>query len=168
MSAFDELFTRYHAHIYGYLLGLVGNAEQAQDLTQDTFLQAYKAFSRTPDLAPPTWLYRIATDVALDALHWRRRPAAFPVAPGNDRQWVAVGAGMASACAEHAAMPTVLVRLTPRQRACLLLRARDGFSIDEIAHILGISAGNVKVTLHRVKEQCRTAAPWAPGRQASR
>ncbi len=33
MYAFDELFTRYHTHIYGYLLGLVGNVEQAQDLT---------------------------------------------------------------------------------------------------------------------------------------
>jgi RNA polymerase sigma-70 factor (ECF subfamily) len=168
MSAFDELFTRYHAHIYGYLLGLVGNAEQARGLTQDTFLKAYKVLSRTPDLAPPIWLYRIATDVALDALHGRRRPAPFPFAPGNDRQWVAVGAGMASACAEHAAMPTVLVRLTPRQRACLLLRARGGFSIDDIVHILGISPGAVKVTLRRVKEQCRTEASAAPVRQPSR
>ncbi len=61
-----------------------------------------------------------------------------------------------------------LARLTPRHRACLLLRARDGFSIDEIAHILGISPGAVKVTLRRVKEQCRTEASAAPGRQASR
>ena len=64
---------------------------------------------------------------------------------------------MASACAEHATMPTALARLTPRQRACLLLRARDGFSIDEIAHVLGVSPGKVKVTLRRVKEQSRTA-----------
>ncbi len=91
MSAFDELFTRYHAHIYGYLLGLVGNAEQARDLTQDTFLKAYQALSRTPDLAPPIWLYRIATTVALDALHGQRRLAPFPFAPEDDGQWVAVG-----------------------------------------------------------------------------
>lgn len=75
---------------------------------------------------------------------------------------------MAPACAEHTTMPTALARLTPRQRACVLLRARDGFSIDETAQVLGISAGNVKVTLRRVKEQCRTEAPAAPVRQASR
>ena len=165
MSAFDEIFIRYHTHIYGYLLGLVGDIEQAQDLTQDTFLKAYKALPRTPDRAPPIWLYRLATDAALDALHCRRRSAPFPFAPITDAQWVAVEAGMASACAEHAATRMVLARLTPRQRACLLLRARDGFSIDEIAHILGISAGNVKVTLRRVKEQSRTEAPAAPIRQ---
>jgi len=165
MSAFDEIFIRYHTHIYGYLLGPVGNAEQARDLTQDTFLKAYQALSRTPELASPTWLYHIATDIALDALHCRRRLAWVPFAPGSDGQWVAVEAGMASACAEHAATRMVLARLTPRQRACLLLRARDGFSIDEIAHILGISAGNVKVTLRRVKEQSRTEAPAAPIRQ---
>ncbi len=76
---------------------------------------------------------------------------------------MAVEAGMASACAEHAAMRMTLARLTPRQRACLLLRARDGFSIDEIAHVLGISPGTVKVTLQRVKEQCRTEAPSRSG-----
>ncbi len=170
MSAFDDLFTRYHTHIYSYLLGLVGNADQAQDLTHDTFLKAYKALSRSPDLASPTWLYRIATGVALDALHGRRRLAWFPFAPGDDGQWVAVAAGRASACAAHTAMPTsmTLARLTPRQRACLLLRAREGFSIAEIAHVLSISAGTVKVTLHRVKEQCRIETPAAPVRQALR
>ncbi len=164
MSAFDEIFIRYHTHIYGYLLGLVGDIEQAQDLTQDTFLKAYKALPRTPDRAPPIWLYRLATDAALDALHCRRRSAPFPFAPITDAQWVAVEAGMAPAWAEHAA----LTRLTPRQRACLLLRARDGFSIAEIAHILGVSTGAVKVALRRVKEQCRIEAPSAPVRQALR
>jgi len=47
--------------------------------------------------------------------------------------------------------------LTPPQRACLLLRARDGLSIDEIARALGLSPANVKVTLSRAKERFRAA-----------
>ncbi len=50
--------------------------------------------------------------------------------------------------AEHEAVRHALARLTPPQRACLLLRARDGLSIDEIAHALGMSKGTVKTTLH--------------------
>src|SRR5579875_2352667 len=63
---FDELFTRYHSSIYGYILGMVGNPEQAQDLTQDTFVKAYKALPGARDLTLPAWLYRIATNTALD------------------------------------------------------------------------------------------------------
>jgi len=90
--AFDEMFTRYHGRIYGYLLGMVGDAEQAQDLTQDTFLKAYKALPRTPDLVLPAWLYRIATNTALDALRHRRRLTWLPFAPGDEERWAAPGA----------------------------------------------------------------------------
>jgi len=81
--AFDEMVTRYHGRIYGYLLGMVGDAEQAQDLTQDTFLKAYKALPRTPDPVLPAWLYRIATNTALDALRHRRRLTWLPFAPAT-------------------------------------------------------------------------------------
>jgi DNA-directed RNA polymerase specialized sigma24 family protein len=49
----DAIFTRYHRAIYAYLLGIVGDVEQAQDLAQDTFLKAYTALARTPDPVLP-------------------------------------------------------------------------------------------------------------------
>ncbi len=155
--AFDEMFTRYHGRIYGYLLGMVGDAEQAQDLTQDTFLKAYKALPRTPDPVLPAWLYRIATNTALDALRHRRRLTWLPFAPGDEERWAAPGADLPTRCAEREAIQTALTRLTPPQRACLLLRARDGLPIDEIARALGLSPANVKVTLSRAKERFRAA-----------
>jgi RNA polymerase sigma-70 factor (ECF subfamily) len=155
--AFDEMVTRYHGRIYGYLLGMVGDAEQAQDLTQDTFLKAYKALPRTPDPVLPAWLYRIATNTALDALRHRRRLTWLPFAPGDEERWAAPGADLPTRCAEREAIQTALTRLTPPQRACLLLRARDGLSIDEIARALGLSPANVKVTLSRAKERFRAA-----------
>jgi DNA-directed RNA polymerase specialized sigma24 family protein len=76
--SFDDIFARYQGPIYGYILSMVGNAEQAQDLTQDTFVKAFKAMPQARDLVLPAWLYRIATNTALDALRHRRRLTWLP------------------------------------------------------------------------------------------
>jgi RNA polymerase sigma factor (sigma-70 family) len=156
-ALFDDMFARYHGAIYGYILGMVGSPEQAQDLAQDTFVKAYKALPGTRDLALPAWLYRIATNTALDALRHRRRLTWLPFAPGDDDRIPAPELDLPTRLAEHEAVRHALARLTPPQRACLLLRARDGLSIDEIAHALGMSKGNVKITLYRAKERFRAA-----------
>jgi len=156
LPTFDALFARYERPIYGYLLGMVGNGAQAQDLTQDTFLRAYKALPRTPDPARPAWLYRIATRAALAALR-RRRLRWLPVAlgaggSGEDRRADSAPDPPAR-CAEQEAVWRVLAPLTPRQRACLLLRAQEGLTIEEIAYVLDRSPGTVTVTLRRAKER---------------
>ena len=156
-ALFDDMFARYQGAIYGYILGMVGNPEQAQDLTQDTFVKAYKALPGMRDLALPAWLYRIATNTALDALRHRRRLTWLPFAPGDDDRIPAPALDLPAHLAEHEAVRHALARLTPPQRACLLLRARDGLSIDEIAHALRMSKGNVKITLYRAKERFRAA-----------
>ncbi len=154
-ALFDEMFARYQGPIYGYILGMVGNPEQAQDLTQDTFVKAYKALPTTRDLVLPAWLYRIATNTALDALRHRRRLLWLPFAPGDDERIPAPDLDLPTQVAENEAVRYALAKLTPPQRACLLLRARDGLSIDEIAHAMSMSKGNVKITLYRAKERFR-------------
>jgi RNA polymerase sigma-70 factor (ECF subfamily) len=152
---FDDIFARYHGPIYGYILSMVGNAEQAQDLTQDTFVKAYKALPATHDLVLPAWLYRIATNTALDALRRRRRVTWLPLSPREDHH--ADTTDVPALYARREAVQDALAQLTPTQRACLLLRARDGLSIAEIALALDMSEGNVKVTLFRAKERFRGA-----------
>ncbi len=156
-TTFDEMFTRYHRQIYGYLRGMVGDVEQAEDLTQDTFLKAYTALPRTPDPALPAWLYRIATNTARDALRHRRRLTWLPFAPGDDDRLPAPDRALPTHLAEHEAVRHALARLMPPQRACLLLRARHGLSITEIAHAMRLSRGAVKMTLSRAKERFRAA-----------
>lgn len=153
--SFEAIFTRYHGPIYSYLLVMVGNAEQAQDLTQETFVKAYKALPTTRELNLPAWLYRIASNTALDALRHRRRLTWQPFAPGDDERLLAPEPDIPWLCAEQESIRTALDKLTPPQRACLLLRARDGLSVDEIAAALHMSPGNVKVTLYRAKERFR-------------
>jgi len=150
------MFTRYQRPIYGYLLGMVGDVEQAEDLTQDTFLKAYKALPRTPDPALPAWLYRIATNTALDALR-RRRLRWLPFTPGDEERWPDPAPDLPTRCAEQEAVRRALAALTPPQRACLLLRARDGLTLDEVAWALGLSIGAAKMTLYRAKERFRVA-----------
>ncbi len=154
--SFDDMFARYHGAIYGYILGMVGNPEQAQDLTQDTFVKAFRALPGTRDLVLPAWLYRIATNTALDALRHRRRLTWLPFGPGEDEAIPSGEPDLPSSLAGDEALRLVLGRLSPPQRACLLLRARDGLSIDEIALATGMSKGNVKMTLYRAKERFRT------------
>jgi RNA polymerase sigma-70 factor (ECF subfamily) len=153
--SFDDIFAGYHAAIYGYILGMVGNPEQAQDLTQDTFVKAFKALPSARDLTLPAWLYRIATNTALDALRHRRRLTWLPFAPGEDEAIPADEPDLSTFVADDEALRTALAHLTPPQRACLLLRARDGLSIDEIAEATRMTRGNVKMTLYRAKERFR-------------
>ncbi len=154
---FDEMFSRFHAPIYGYILGIVGNVEQAQDLTQDTFVKAFKALPATHDPILPAWLYRIATNTALDALRHRRLLSWLPFAPGAEEYLPSEAPDVPSSIAESEAVRLALACLTPPQRACLLLRAHEGFTLDEIAVALRMSKGNVKMTLHRAKERFRCA-----------
>ena len=72
---------QYHGPIYGHILGLVGDPAQAEDLTQDTFLKAYKALPGAREGAVGAWLYRIATNTARDALRHRRCLTWLPFGP---------------------------------------------------------------------------------------
>ncbi len=80
-----------------------------------------------------------------------------PFAPGDDDRLPAPDRDLPSHVAERETLCHALARLTPPQRACLLLRAHDGLSIAEIAHTLGLSKGTVKMTLYRAKERLRAA-----------
>jgi len=155
--SFDQLFARYQGPIYRHIRGLVGDPAQAEDLTQDTFLKAYKAWPSAREGAGAAWLYHIATNTARDALRHRRRLTWVPFAPGDDDRLPAPDRDLPTHLAESEALRHALAQLTPRQRACLLLRARDGLSIAEIAHALGLSPGTVKMTLYRAKDRVRAA-----------
>jgi len=156
-QSFDEIFARYQGPIYRYILGMVGDVEQAQDLAQDTFVKVYGALPRSGYVALPAWLYRIAARTALDALRRRRLVRWLPLREGDDEPCGAGEVNLPTRCAAREGIAHALARLSPTQRACLLLRARDGLSIDEIADILRLSPGNVKVTLSRAKARFRRA-----------
>src|SRR5205085_4146010 len=78
ISAFNTLFEYYNARICTYLARMVGNDEEGRDLAQETFIKVWRALPRMNDQSHfDTWLYRIATNTAID--HLRRRKFPWPL-----------------------------------------------------------------------------------------
>jgi RNA polymerase sigma-70 factor (ECF subfamily) len=173
-AAFDELFTRYHLPLIEYLYGMTRERELAADLAQDTFVRAYASTHTLAGIAyPQAWLYRIATNVALNALRHQRHFEWLPLSrveleAGSEGESVDSAdrwptppltqlpyEDLAATVVERDAVWSVLAELPPRWRAVLLLQTTGGFEVGEIAALLGLSEANVRKLLFRAKERFR-------------
>ena len=160
-ETFEEIFDRFERPIYNYVLRLMGNAEDARDLPQESFLKAFSALPKMPsDLAVGPWLYRIATNTCLDELRRRRvikwQPWDSFMAVFHPKQVDEEEPEREVLRLERADMvQQVLMKLPPKYRLCLLLREYQECSCDEIGAVLGISRGAVKSLLFRAREEFR-------------
>lgn len=151
-AAFAAIFERFQAPIVNYVYRLVGDWEAAHDLAQDTFLKAYTALPNTEEsLQISPWLYRIATNTALDSLRRRKRinwvPFKIemePPAPQSDP---------APRHAESDAIQRALAQVPSDLRTALVLNMYQGLSYKEIADALGISPNLVAVRIHRGRDK---------------
>jgi RNA polymerase sigma-70 factor (ECF subfamily) len=148
------LFEQYHAAIFAYLYRLVDDRDWAHDLTQESFLHVVDARGQLPAVANPrAWVYRIATNTALNALKRRRRFTWLP--------WRAAAGSAETRAADRLAsrdaVERALAALDPSLRAPLLLFSHDGLSTREIATALGLTEGAVRTRLCRAREQFRAA-----------
>lgn len=153
-QAFAELVRDHQSRVFNFIRRLLGSADEAADLTQETFIRAYQALPRwRPEARFQTWLLQIARNAALDALRQRQRRADEPLelhaepvdpAPSPLRQLQS---------ARHMVLlERLLARLPREQREILLLREVEGLSYDELASILKINGGTVKSRLARARE----------------
>lgn len=162
-EAFAALVERYHGRIYSLAYRLLGNPEDASELTQETFCRAYvKLGEFRGDASFSTWLYRIANNLCLDQLRRRqRRPAVSLDAESGDgslREVSAGAPGPAEVCTRRAMLARleeVIATLPPDQRATLILRDVQGLSYEEIAQVLQCSLGTVKSRLSRARRSLR-------------
>ncbi len=164
MPAFETgdagaLFETYHDRIYRYVLRMVKNPAEAEDLTQDTFLHAYRGRDSLRDpLAVRGWLYRIATHVCLDRLRQRKPQVSLDSEEGADRVKSAVSTSPSvleiterretSACVQRC-----LDFLPDHYRAVILLREAHSLTAAEIADLLGVTVLTVKIRLHRARRR---------------
>ncbi len=166
-AAFTAMVTHYQGALYGFLYGLAGNGEQAHDLTQDTFHDAWLAAKRG---APPfaelrgpsedirRWLFQVAYHRSISLLR-RRRLIRFESLEerGENEQGMPGSGSFEALLAEREALHRALSQLTPPDVACLLLRVVQGFSAAEAAAILETTADNVNKRLSRAKQRLRAA-----------
>jgi RNA polymerase sigma-70 factor (ECF subfamily) len=153
-QAFELLMARYQAPLFRYLRGLVHDQEQARDLLQETFLRAYRAIGTLDDPALlRSWLYRIAHNQAHSALRRRRLISWLPLAFGQHISTPAPDRTMIEAARVEAALELVPVQ----QRAPLLLHLVAGFSYAEVAALLRVSEGTVRMRISRGRAAFRAA-----------
>jgi RNA polymerase sigma-70 factor (ECF subfamily) len=153
--AFELIVQQYQTRIARYILRLVHDPELALDLTQDTFVSAFRSIHNLrSDLALSAWLYRIATNIAVQA---RRRNARihWESLTGVENSSIASTAAPDGLVIDRESVTMALAQM-PRERvACLLLHAKEGFSYEEVAVIVGSTPEAVRKRISRAKEQFR-------------
>jgi RNA polymerase sigma-70 factor, ECF subfamily len=160
LDAFEELVRRHRLGTFRVALRMLGDEGDAEDATQDAFVQAWRKLDGfRADAAFSTWMYRIVTNRCLNMLRARRPTEPLPErheAPATrpDR--------IAEARWQVEDLKRAILRLTPEQRAPLILRELQGCSYEEIAEALELSISAVKSRLHRARLELLAAMQeWA-------
>jgi RNA polymerase sigma factor (sigma-70 family) len=147
--AFEQLYRRHAREVYQYALAVLANPADAEDVTQQTFLNAYRAYQRGDrPQKPHNWLIVIAHNVC--RMRWRQagaRPrevaleeAPEPAAPDDERP-------------DLGEVLTALATLSFNQRAALVMRELEGRSYQEISEVLGVSVNAVEALLFRARRR---------------
>jgi len=155
-AAFDALFRRWSAPLLRYLARMLRDAALAEDLVQEAFLRVHRARDRyAPDARFSTWLYRIATNLALNELRRPQRRARHESpdeAGGPALVSPAVGPDDAADARRSAERTLGLLESLPeKQRAALCLAAVEGLSYAQVAEALEVSESAVKALVHRAR-----------------
>jgi len=154
-AAFDSLFGRWSGPLLRYAQRMVGDLATAEDLVQEVFLRVYRARERyAPEARFSTWLYRIATNLALNELRLPRRRTPHRSAEDEEAVLAEPAAGaddVAHARRVGRAAAAALEELPETQRAALCLAAVEGLSYAEVAEALEVTESAVKALVHRAR-----------------
>ncbi len=191
-EAFADLFHAHKARIYSICLRMTNNTAQAEDLTQDAFLQVFRKLSTFKgNSALSTWLYRIAVNTVL--MHFRKKAlkqVSLDEPSSHDATMVKreYGSrdGRLAGAVDRITLARAIKDLPTGYRTIFLLHEVEGYEHQEIAKILDCSVGNSKSQLHKAKLRIReflaepgrtpvtaqvedaTEAKLAPSRKAAR
>jgi RNA polymerase sigma-70 factor (ECF subfamily) len=151
-DAFAELVRRHRDRLWAVALRTLGDREEAADAVQDALLSAHRAAARfRGDSAVTTWLHRIVVNACLDRARRRQSHPTVPL-PDGSRHADQDGTGRpgpepAAPAVDHDTALVVreaLVQLPIEQRAALVMVDLEGYSVAEVAEMLGVAEGTVK------------------------
>lgn len=153
--AFESWVDRYERDVFGYLWRMTGDEQAAYDLSQETFLRAWRHFSKVVSYEQPrAWLLRVATHLAFN--HRHRRAARFTIGDEAGLETWMKTSDPALRVVERDAIESALLLLPKRMRAALVLHDVYGYPSADIAQFLNISRAAAKMTISRAREQFRT------------
>ena|SRR6266480_86518 len=143
-DAFAKLFQRYKQPVRAYITGLLGNSENADDLTQQAFLKAWEKLPTLHDGSRfKPWIFTIARNLAYDYMRLLARSPAQSLEILMEHKDTADGINLEDETTVKELVKLVLAELKPKYRDCLLLLIEGGFSHDEIAELLKIGKTSV-------------------------
>jgi RNA polymerase sigma-70 factor (ECF subfamily) len=166
LKEFDPLYHKYQRRVYRQCYRMLGNQEEAEDLTQEVFLQLFrKAHTFRGDASFSTWLYRLTVNTVLMQLRRRRRwhegVTSLDVAPGSSEAVSDVLTMLralpdsTTATLDKICLDAAIAQLSSGYKEILLLHDLEGYRHDEIAKLLGISEGTSKSQLHKARLRLR-------------
>ena len=168
--AFNELVRAYRARVYALVLRMLGNPAEAEDLSQEVFVQVFKAIdSFRGDAKLSTWIYRIAVNLCKNRTKYLRvrhadeqddiddvaERAPLAEARGANVAQVARPDEALDGKRVEALVQRAILELEPSFRECLVLRDVEELPYEEIEAITGLAAGTVKSRIHRARGMLR-------------
>ena len=161
-KAFETLFHRHQQRVYSVCLRITGNAADAEELTQEAFLQAFrKIHTFRGESAFSTWLHRLAVNVVLMRLR-KKRVIETPLEGSAEREeseqpQKEFGAPdlVLTGSIDRLHIERAVARLASGYRQIFVLHDVQGYKHHEIAALLGVSVGNSKSQLHKARTKLR-------------
>jgi RNA polymerase sigma-70 factor (ECF subfamily) len=162
-AAFERLYRVQCGRVYGLCLRMVGNEAEAQELTQEAFLQVFRKIQTfRGESAFSTWLHRLAVNVVLMRLR-RKKPEEVSLDPaaGQDQEFertpMEIGTRdlRLAGLADRISLQRAIAQLPPGYKQILVLHDVQGYAHKEIAALLGCSSGNSKSQLHKARMRVR-------------
>ena len=167
-DAFERLVEKFQGRIYRHLRKMVNDTSHAEDLLQETFLNAYKGLPKFEGGSTfSTWLFRIATNTALMYLR-KNRPETVeyddairddsdnPLVPAS-QQFLSTPLELLLSAEGQRELEKAIDGLPVPYRTVLVLRDVEGFSLEEVSGIVNSSIAAVKSRLHRARNSVRVA-----------
>src|SRR5712675_324419 len=162
-EAFEELVRRHQHRVFAVAGGILRRLEDVEDIAQQVFVEAYFSIKRFDQRAAfSTWLYKITVNECWDLLRKRKaRPLVYEsdFSEEQSRQYSAIereatkGLDTSDRMVMRERLENMLGQLEKRDRAMLILKEVEGFSVEEIADSMGLNANTVKVRLFRARRR---------------
>lgn len=162
-AAFAEVVRRYQDRLYGGVFRLLDSAEDARDVVQETFLQAYRSLdSFKGDALLFTWLYRIAINTAISLKRKRKRMLVrtgleegyLTLDPPDPSEYSRPGFALEQA-EQGQRVHRALQRLSSEHRIVLVMKELEGQSYEQMSELLQVPIGTIRSRLHRARLELR-------------
>jgi RNA polymerase sigma-70 factor, ECF subfamily len=157
-AAFDELMRRYKRPVVNFVYRMLGNAADADDVTQEVFVRVYQNLDGYRlETKFSTWLFALARNAAIDHLRWRARHRTESIESASQ---FAAPSGTADVVATREIgeeIAAAVAKLPQDQRTALVLSEYHGFSYADIADVMRCSEKSVESRLYRAKQTLRVS-----------